>query len=104
MNNDTFRIQCDRSCDRSYHIPNSIRGNTAVNTSVGRRGSCDTDVTLAPPGGRPHIPCRGVVPTDLRGRVALSIAGKSHIVTQVHLVIVRSLLEHGSVCGEQGEM
>ena len=100
VNNDTFRNQCDISS----LSPNIIRGNTAVNTSVGRRGSCDTDGALAPPGGLPHIPCRGVVPMDLRGRVALSAAAKSHIFTQVHLHIDRSHLDHGSICGEQGEI
>lgn len=85
-------------------MANFIRGNTGVNTGIGRRGSCDADILLAPPSGPHRIHCRGVAPTDLRGRVTLSMTLKSHIFTRVHLLGVISHLEHRGVCGEEGEI
>lgn len=68
----TFHCHSDCSC----HGPNFIRGSTVVNTSVGRRGSCDADITLAPHSGldRDHIRHWLVFPLDLRGRVSISAA------------------------------
>lgn len=96
----TFHYQCDGS----RHNRNVIRSITDVNTSIGRRGSRNSDALLAPPGGHGHVRFRTVPPLDVRGRMAISTAAESHVVTQehVHLLAV-TLSEDRGVCGETGD-
>lgn len=93
-NHDTFHEQCDGSC----YAPGFTLGNTHVNTGVGGRGSCDRDVTLAPPSGGHRISCRGVFPIDVRGRVALSRTLKGNVLSRVNLLGVIYQVKNGAVC------
>lgn len=93
-NHDTFHEQCDGSC----YTPGFTLGNADVNTGVGRRGSCDRDVLLAPPSGGHRIDCRGVFPVDLRGRVTFSSALQGNVLSWVNLLGVIFQVKNGGVC------
>lgn len=92
-NRDTFHEQCDGSC----YAPGFTLGDADVNTGVGRRGSHDPDVLLAPPSDH-RIVCRGIFPGDLRGRVTLSPTIKVDILSWVNLLGVTFQVKHGAIC------